>query len=339
MSILLGDIGGTYARLEIRAQGNRIAYKVYSSQAYPSLISLLQTFLLDVGHLDNYLKPRAFSLAIAGPVTNEKKNQSVKVTNLSWLCSANQLREQFALEKVFLINDLQAAAYGLAYLESKDIIPIHNEESSGKVAKQSPKLLLGIGTGYGQSLLIEENKKATALAAEAGHANFAPFNAFSHSFYGVLAQSTPNDYMPVRVESLLSSKGIIKLYDYLEEYSSISASAEFSESMKKQKRPETISDYAHHHEALAESVLEHYVELLGGQAANAALNCLPVGGLYIMGGIAQHIIPWLQSHYFIDAFLDKGCMSPLLKKIPVYVVTSDNLGLLGAEHISKDYQS
>jgi len=334
MSILLGDIGGTRARLEIRAQGRRIAYKVYSSQAYSSLISLLQTFLLDVGHLADRLKPSVFSLAIAGPVINEKQNQSVKVTNLAWFCSANKLREQFTLEKVFLINDLQAAAYGLAYLESTDIIEVY----SGEAIKKFPKLLLGLGTGYGQSLLIEQNKELVALAAEAGHMNYAPFNAFSHIFYDVLAQSSPNDYMPVNVESILSGQGIIKLYDYLLEHSSILSSPEFTESMQKQKRPETISDYAHRHEALAENVLEYYVELVGGQAANAALSCLPMGGLYLMGGTLRHIIPWLQSHYFMNAFVGKGCMSSLLKKIPIYVVTSDNVGLLGARHIAKRYQ-
>lgn len=331
MSILLGDIGGTRARLEIRAQDRRMAHKVYYSQTYPSLIALLQTFLLDVGHLADHLQPSVFSLAIAGPVINEKQNQSVKVTNLAWFCSANKLREEFTLEKVFLINDLQAAAYGLAYLESTDIIEVY----SGEAIKKIPKLLLGMGTGYGQSLLIEQNKEIVALAAEAGHTNYAPFNAFSHIFYDVLVQSSPNDYMPVNVESILSGQGVIKLYDYLAEYSYISASPEFSQAMHKHKRPETISEYAQHHEPLAENVLEYFVELLGGQAANAALSCLPLGGIYIMGGIARHIVPWLQSHYFINAFLDKGCMSALLKKIPIYVVTSDNLGLMGARHIAK----
>jgi glucokinase len=330
MSILLGDIGGTRARLELRAQGDLIAHKVYSSQAYPSLISLLQTFLLDIGYVDDHLKPSILSLAIAGPISGEKQNQSVKVTNLSWSCNTHQLREQFNFKNVFLTNDLQAAAYGLAYLETKDFIQLHR----GEVLKNAPKLLLGLGTGYGQSLLIEQNKKTLALAAEAGHMNYAPFNAFSHIFYDFLTQSSPNDYQPVSVESLLSGQGIIKLYDYLLEHSSILSSPEFSESMQKQKRPETISDYAHRHEVLAENVLEYYVELVGGQAANATLSCLPMGGLYLMGGTLRHIIPWLQSHYFMNAFVGKGCMSSLLKKIPIYVVTSDNVGLLGAGHIA-----
>ena len=100
MSILLGDIGGTRSRLEIRTRDTLIAYKVYSSKDYVSLSSLLQTFLLDVGHLDDQQSPSAFILAIAGPIIEENKNQCVKVTNLSWFCSAKNICDEFKIKTV-----------------------------------------------------------------------------------------------------------------------------------------------------------------------------------------------------------------------------------------------
>jgi glucokinase len=57
---------------------------------------------------------------------------------------------------------------------------------------------------------------------------------------------------------------------------------------------------------------------------------MSTGGLFLGGGISPKILPKLQGPLFLEAFLDKGRMRPLVESMPVHVVTNDKTGLLGA---------
>jgi glucokinase len=70
--------------------------------------------------------------------------------------------------------------------------------------------------------------------------------------------------------------------------------------------------------------------IYGAEAGNIALKILAMGGIYLGGGIAPKIIQTLQNGDFIQAFLDKGRLSPLLQAIPVRIILDDTCALLGA---------
>ena len=74
---------------------------------------------------------------------------------------------------------------------------------------------------------------------------------------------------------------------------------------------------------LCQETLHWFVELYGREAGNLALKMNASGGIYLGGGIAPGILPALQDGRFMDAFLDKGRMRPLLEATPVRVVCSD----------------
>jgi glucokinase len=61
-----------------------------------------------------------------------------------------------------------------------------------------------------------------------------------------------------------------------------------------------------------------------------ALKVLATGGVFLAGGIAPKILPKLSGPLFMQAFLSKGRMQPLLEAIPVHVITNEKVGLLGA---------
>jgi glucokinase len=48
------------------------------------------------------------------------------------------------------------------------------------------------------------------------------------------------------------------------------------------------------------------------------------------GGIAQHMMPWLQQASFTEAFSFKGRFSDLVAAIPVHVITDPDVALKGA---------
>ena len=69
------------------------------------------------------------------------------------------------------------------------------------------------------------------------------------------------------------------------------------------------------------------LRLRGGEPA---LNVTATGGVYLGGGIAPRILPALRAGAFLDRFLGKGRMRPLLESMPVRVVLNDQAALLGA---------
>ncbi len=76
--------------------------------------------------------------------------------------------------------------------------------------------------------------------------------------------------------------------------------------------------------------LDCFTRNYGAEAGNLALKMLALGGVYIGGGIAPKMMPKMQSNLFLDAFINKGRLSPLLKSTPVYVILNDKTALQGA---------
>jgi glucokinase len=58
------------------------------------------------------------------------------------------------------------------------------------------------------------------------------------------------------------------------------------------------------------------------------------GGIFIGGSIAAKIVPKMKSPIFMESFLDKGRMKPLLETMPVRIVLNDDSGLIGAARYS-----
>jgi glucokinase len=78
--------------------------------------------------------------------------------------------------------------------------------------------------------------------------------------------------------------------------------------------------------------LDLFVAYYGSEAGNLALKLMATGGVYIGGGIAPKILPWLSRGDFMKAFFSKGRMRPLLEAMPVRVILNPKTALLGAAH-------
>ena len=73
-----------------------------------------------------------------------------------------------------------------------------------------------------------------------------------------------------------------------------------------------------------------FVSIYGAEAGNLALKVMAKGGVYVGGGIAPKILPYLQGPQFMASFTAKGRMKPLLESMPVKIILNDKVGLLGA---------
>jgi len=89
--------------------------------------------------------------------------------------------------------------------------------------------------------------------------------------------------------------------------------------------------------ALAESgdpaggaALDLFVDLYGAWVGNVALLYQPRGGLYIAGGVSTHLQARMQTPRFMAAATAKGRMRSVVERTPVFLITSNRLGVQGA---------
>jgi glucokinase len=82
--------------------------------------------------------------------------------------------------------------------------------------------------------------------------------------------------------------------------------------------------------ALCRQALDLFVALYGAEAGNLALKIMASAGVYVGGGIAPKIIRKLTDSTFMEAFVAKGRLKPLLETIPVRIIMNEKVGLLGA---------
>jgi len=65
-------------------------------------------------------------------------------------------------------------------------------------------------------------------------------------------------------------------------------------------------------------------------AGNLGLMVLATGGVFVAGGIAPRVLDFLRRGGFREAFDRKGRLHTLVERLPAYVVTHAQPGLLGA---------
>src|SRR6266498_3186885 len=85
---------------------------------------------------------------------------------------------------------------------------------------------------------------------------------------------------------------------------------------------------------VCEMALALFCSVLGAVAGNLGLMVLATGGVFVAGGIAPRVLPYLQRGGFREAFDRKGRLHTLVERMPAYVVTHPQPGLLGAATIA-----
>jgi glucokinase len=321
MRVLAGDVGGTTTRLQLidfnspEPRGNVAAEQHFESGRYPSLATLAGEFL-DA----NPEEPiSAACLAVAGPVQEERDEQRVQLTNLPWHEERGRLADRLAIPHLSLINDFQAAGYGIEALTDADLQTLQ----LGEALSHAPRLLVGAGTGLGVSLLTWQEGHYRPLATEAGHMDFAPSSDLQWRLWQWLHQLHGH----VSWERLVSGPGLETLYHFL---------------LTEQKKdghadsPAAITHLAMSGgDPVATQAFTLFIELYGAFTGNLALASLPRGGVFIAGGIAPKIRDRMVRGDFIAAFRNKGRHASLLATLPVHLVTRSDLGLIGASLVAR----
>ncbi len=316
--ILAGDIGGTNARLAVfdvlDGRFSLISASVFPSREYSSLDEIVSKFVRTAN-----VHPHAACFGVAGPVRNGR----VEASNLPWIIESKRLAEELDLKKALLINDLEANAWGIAFLDPADLVSL-NQVKGTPVGNQA---VISAGTGLGEAGMYWDGTKHLVFASEGGHADFAPRNELETELLRYLRVR----FGHVSYERIVSGPGLVNVFNFLRDTGRGVEPKWLADEILHSDPAAAISRAAIDGKCgLSEQAIDLFVSIYGAEAGNLALKIMATGGIYLGGGIAPKMLPKLAGPLFMEGFLSKGRMQHLLEAIPVRVITNDKVALLGA---------
>ena len=326
--ILAGDVGGTKVHLALyNFDGGRL--KVVREQKFPahefgSLDEVVEKFLGPDSGGGASGRQRSEIVAACFGCPGPVRDGRLKLTNLPWTLDARDLQRSLRIEHIFLINDLEANGYGIPELAPESIFTLH----AGDAAAAGHRGLIAAGTGLGEALLIWDGKAHRPIPSEGGHCDFA---ARTDREIALLQHLRATLEGRVSWERVVAGIGIKNIYAFLRDVEKIEEPQWLRERMAAEDPNAVIGRCAEDgSSSLCFETMKVFASAYGAEAGNIALKVLAMGGIYLGGGIAPKMLKTLGDGGFMQAFLDKGRMSPLLSSIPVRVIPDEACALLGA---------
>lgn len=315
-NVLIADIGGTNARFALASDS-----KEHFAEKQRIDCNKFDTAELAINH---YLKTQgiervdAICIAVAGPVIN----QTARFTNNHWKVDGEKLMSEYDTKAVRILNDFEAIAYSLPSLNSEELVSIGGTWDLAR-DRDFNVGVVGPGTGLGVAGLSGRNGSYSPIVAEGGHTGFSPENLNQVKLLTTLLSK----FDRVSNERLLSGPGIQNIYQALAQISQTEFQ-DYSAADIAEKGVSGVDD-------LCSNTMDLFFEILGQVAGDLALTLGTHDGIFIAGGICQRYIKPLQLSRFRQGFANKGRHSPLLEKIPTWLITHPNPGLVGASSYAR----
>ncbi len=289
--------------------------KKYSVKDFKSAAELIQKFTSE----QQFTSAHKISIAVPGPVVNGK----CETQNLPWVVDAASLEKDLNVEKVHLINDLEAIAY--SFLEfDKDLLEVlHTSDHKirGNVAVLAP------GKGLGEAGMFWDGESLRPFATEGGHTEFSPRNDFEVEFYQFLNKI----YGIVTWENVLSKEGLYNIYRFLRDVGRHPEPEELKRKVESEDFLKELVDAAKTKDyGLVNLTIDMYTEFLAREANNLVLKLKAVGALIITGEIPDVLFDVIQKDKFYKDFIISDKMDYILKDVPIYVVRNKKGILQGA---------
>lgn len=265
-----------------------------------------------------------------------------------------------------IINDFVAQGYGCLTLKSHECLHLygppldffqndaqpdghgenHIPSSSSSSSSAGPKVCVGAGTGLGECYLTPTPTTSTPVAytcfpSEGGHVEFAPRNELEFALCQYL-QKRYDSPQRVSVERIVSGLGLVNCYEFLTEYypeqidetvhSAITANPDDAARIIAQQAKQDLQNAELASPSLCQQAMSLMMCAYGCEVGSAALKWIPTGGLFITGGIAPKNMEYMKGadSDFIQSYQKKGRVSGVLKLIPLYLATVEDLGIRGA---------
>jgi len=331
--LLAADVGGTKTLLGLFAQAperpKTIEVGEFTTLDYDSLVPMIREFLKARGVEARAI--RAATFGVAGAVTD----QVARLTNVPWTVDAATIAPAASLQRVHILNDLEAMAHSVAVLEPHELQVLQQ----GVSLPDGNAAVIAAGTGLGEAILLNVNGRFIPGATEAGHADWGARTPREIEMLATLSRV----YGRCSNEHIISGPGLVNIYQFT--HDAFGTRTFLSPAALVPARTcvgvGAVDDPADLPAAISRSALEKrcaqcvesldlFVAAYGAEAGNLALRSVATAGVYVGGGIAPKILPAFASGLFIDAFHAKEPLSTFVATIPVAIILNAEAGLLGA---------
>lgn len=305
---IMADIGGTNTRVALAdglsVRGNSI--RRYKNAESDGLGSILKTYLAEFSDA----KPVSACAAIAGPVRDGKGS----LTNLEWTIDRDLLTGETGAEMTSVINDLQAQGHAVEHLAPSSCRVIQTGLSAGSHAA---RLVVGVGTGFNAAPVFRADTITLVPPGENGHVDLPRPN---DELRGFAAYFEDRNEGFCSVEDAMSGRGLTHIYDWL---------ASLDGSSETKSPPEIMTACENGSDPRALKTVGVFARILGTVCGNLALSNLPFGGIYLVGGVARAVTPYLKDNGFVESFSAKGRFTDFMAQFPIVLVDDDYAALTG----------
>lgn len=307
MTVLVGDLGGTHCRLGLAGKDglHLTNTRKLRNNDYSSFCDLLADYLHD-GPPPTL---SAIVIALAAPIDGA----TIKLTNLDWNVSSGEIRREFGNPVVYLINDLEALGYALAFEGKLAGIPVL-EASPGN--PDADKLVIGAGTGFNSAAYISGG---SVICSETGHSTF-PVETDIDQW---VSRKISSVHGRCSLDRVLSGSGLETLYAGI--------CAIRDKAPRYSNTHQIIPAALNGEDDLARIACEEFCRIFGRTAGDLSLIFMPSGGVWLAGGMTLALRSFIcdANGSFTAAFLRKGRMSDQMPRFGVRILNDDNAGLFG----------
>lgn len=319
---LVADIGGTNTRVALARAGVLLPETIrrFANAGRPALEPILTEYLagatgaLATGALAG--GPLAGAcIAAAGPVSDGR----AVMTNLAWVIEADTVAQATGAGRVALLNDLQAQGHALGHLAPGALAPVLTDPGGGPAA--GPMLVVGLGTGVNAAPVHGAGAGRVVPPSECGHVNLpvreAEDLALMRFVEGLLASRGEAPHCGV--EEVLSGRGLANLAAFC---AAEAGRAPFADSA-------AVLAALDAGDPVAMQTARLYTRVLAQFLADQALVHLPLGGIFLIGGMARAMAPHLASNGFEAIFRAPRRVDLLSRSVAISVVEDDYAALTG----------
>ncbi len=297
---LVADVGGTNSRLAQSEAGVLLpdTQASYVNADWQNLYDIIEAYFSRpmIQH------PTEMVIAVAGPVNSE----CAHLTNRNWTIETSRLKRAFDCKQVHLLNDLTALGYAVPSLRPDQMSVV--SAGARKQTGLSQSLVVGIGTGFNVSQVLENAGNVLCPAAEAGHISM-PLSVVE----GLAAFGIAEDQFPT-VEALFSGRGFTAFCQNLTGDTDLQGTAFVAAYNKPSAQGVTAA-------------VDHYSTLLGHLLRDLSLSYMATSGIYLAGSVARAVVG-VAGRHCVD-ILHRDCSIANIANIPVQTIEDDGAALLG----------
>lgn len=301
---VVADIGGTNARFSlVNGEGDLEHLSIVQCQDFDGISDAFETF---VGEHEIRVETAAF--AVACPVDRDQ----IRLTNNHWSFSKKELLRALDLKRLLVINDFTAQSLA-AVSVGRGAIEILQD---GDPDPYAPILVTGPGTGLGVGgLVMTVDGRYIPLSTEGGHVTLP---AQTEDEWVVL-QALRKEFSHVSAERVISGPGLYLLYRTLCQINGQMPLVEETSRMVEARGSDPLVCRA----------FDLFSGFFGIVASDACLALGATQGVYIAGGVIPKLGDAFRRDLFLDRFKAKGRFNSYLSRVPIFLLTDTEAGLLG----------